>query len=247
MKKIFLITVLLLPFTWLYSQIKGNLFGESYNFEKPRMSSGGGGGNNNNYSNWSSSNTASSPAPTSSETITEAYQEKARKEYNKGVEAWKKRNWDDAIKFFKKATIFNEKNSSYQKALDEARGYKEWDEGIKEAEQGNWDKAIDKYKKSLEYFPNDTTLKNNIIACSYNKTLGLAQKYFDKEDYVNAAVYYNVLWKNFGNDSRYVQDRYSECYSKIGEMKKAEQGYAKFSSKLEEVKRELPFVNNSWE
>jgi len=238
----------LLPFTLLHAQsMSGSLFGTSYSFDKPSMSGrGSGSGGSGRSDNWSSGNTNYTPAPTSSETITKAYQGFASQAYNKGIEAWKKKDWNSAIRFFNRATIYNEKNASYQKALNDAKGYKQWDEGVKQAEKQNWDKAIEHYKNALEYLPNDKTLKNNIIGCSYNKTSALADKYFTKGDYISAAVYYQVLWKNFGNNNMLVQDRYAQSYTKISAMKQSEGAYVKFNAKLQEVKNELPFINDEW-
>ncbi|NII25919.1 hypothetical protein HB364_12560 [Pseudoflavitalea sp. X16] len=245
MKKLFAFLFTLLSFKLLQAQLSGNLFGTPYNFSKPSISGKGGGGSNSNDS-WSSGNTSSTPAPTSSETITEAYEDKARKDYNKGVEAWKKRDWNSAIKFFNRATIYDEKNPAYKKALKDAKGYKQWDEGVEQAKGKSWEKAIEHYKKALELFPDDTVLKNNIIGCSYNQTSELAEKFYTKGNWINAAVYYQVLWKNFGNNSMLVQERYTECYTKVSSMKKSEQGYANFNAKVSEVKRKLPFVNSDW-
>ncbi len=245
MKKILFSTLLILPFAFLHAQLTGTLFGTSYSFDKPTMHSSGG-GNNNQNSRWNSGSSDYTPAPTSSENITKEYGQKAREEYNRGIKAWNKRDWNVAIRSFKVAIAYDKNNSYYQSALNKAKGYKEWDEGVAEANKENWDKAIELYKNALQYFPNDATLKNNIIGCSYNKTLGLAKKYFDKGDWINAAVYYNIMMKNFGNESQFVQTRFSDSYTKISNMRESEQALSKFNLRVEDVKKDLPFVNNGW-
>ncbi|HYM92740.1 MAG TPA: hypothetical protein VET23_01260 [Chitinophagaceae bacterium] len=245
MKSVYVLLFLFSPLTFLRAQISsGNLFCSPYSFDFSNLK--GSGGNNNDNSNWKSGNSDYRSAPTSSESITATYQEKAREKYNKGVKAWDKKDWNETIRFFKAAIAFDKNNTQYAKALNDARGYKEWDEGVNKAVKKNWANAIEKYKKSLEYFPGNTILKNNIIGCSNNESWELAEKYYKQKDYINAGVYYNVLWKNFGNNSNLVQSRYAECLSIISGMKKPELAQARFNTKLEQVKKELPYISNGW-
>jgi|GEM_PF-5218074 len=244
MKKAMILLLLLFP-VLLKAQLSGDLFGTRYNFSKPTLSgSGGGGGGGGNWNSNVSSSTYSTPS--SSVIITQAYDKKAAEAYNEGVEAWKKKDWDEAIRQFNKAQAFNPKNSDYIKYRDQAKGLKEWYRGIDEATKKNWDKAIARYREALRFFPEDKTLKDNIIACSYNKTSALAEKYYDNSDHINAAVYYNILLKNFDDKRQVVIDRYTESYQAVSNMKKSEQALSKFNLKLKEVRDELPFINSEW-
>jgi len=203
-----------------------------------------------NYSQGASSGTTREyhyTSPSSSDIITEMYKKKETKEYEEAVKAWKQRDWDKAITHFKRAEAYHTNNQIYEAAISQARGYKEWDKGVEEAKNENWDKAIERYKEALQYFPNDNTLMKNIIECSYSKILELAAKeYNNQKDCVNIAVYYYILWKNFGDSSELVQQRYSHCSSIIENMKQSEKGHLKFESRLSEVRKELPFINSNW-
>ncbi len=245
MKKIFIIVLQFLPFTFLYPQLSGSLFGTNYSFQKPSIGGSGGNGGGSG-GNWSV-NSSTSTAPSSTEVITDVYDTVAASAFEKGRKFWNK-DWDKAIHFFKKAKAYGRKKDEayYDKVIRKASGYKEWDKGVEQAKAKSWDKAIEFYKDALKYLPDEKTLKDNIIACSYNKTLGLAEKYYNNGDYINGAVYYNVLWKNFDNGSWVVQERYSKCLSEIEKMKKSEQAHAKFNSRLEEVKKGLPFIRYGW-
>ena len=243
MKRVFLLFLVSFYCVMIKAQMSGTLFGTPYSFSKPTMSGGGGGGGNNN--NWHSTSTSTVTAPSSGEVLNNAYKQKAAEKYTKGVAAWNRRDWDQAIRLFNDAIAFNN-SQTYQDALQKAKGYREWDKGVELATKEHWQDAISRYQKALEYFPDNNTLKNNIIGCSYNQVLELADKYYKNEDWINAAVYYNVLWKNFGYDNYTAQSRYSEAYTKINGMKKADKALSKFNAKLEDIKKGLPFVSDNW-
>lgn len=246
MKKIIIFGFLLFFVNCLFAQVFNGVDfdGESFTIDFSTIRSR----NKNDNVNSGNKTTPSAPIliPTSKESQTKAFHDKAAEEFKKGAEAWKKRDWNEAIRAFKVACAYNPGNSQYNKALSDARGYKEWDKGVEEAKKNNWDEAIRRYKSALLSFPNETILKNNIFGCSYNQTLELAEKYYNDSDWINASVYYNVLWKNFENKSTTVLYRYSETQNKIKNMKKSEEGFVKFNSRLYKVKKGLLFLNNNW-
>jgi tetratricopeptide (TPR) repeat protein len=245
MKKVLIIILALLPIAALRAQISGNLFGTPYSFTVPRGAGGGGGGGGNYSVNRSTAASNYVPSPSSSEVITDAYKNEAADFYSKGCKYWNK-DWGKAERYFKKASDYNDGNAGYKKAYLDAKGYKEWDEGVKEATAKNWDKAIEYYKEALNSFPDNPTLKDNIIGCSYHKTGEQAEKYFAKKDWISAAAYYNTLMRNFGDNGMETTARFSSSYSEIDKMRKADGAYIKYNSKLDEIKRDLPFVNTSW-
>jgi tetratricopeptide (TPR) repeat protein len=241
MKKLFILILSVLPLSFLQAQLSGNLFGTDYSFDKPTF---GGRGGNNNWSSKDNSSTGSSPSipHISGVNMGKIYKDFAREAYKKGNEYWNK-DWTKAIRHYKKAKDYD---PAYTNVYNDAIGYNEWDKAGKDFDKKEWDRASSHYIEALKYFPNNKDLKNNIIASSYNKVSGLAKKYYDEKNWVYAAAYYNVLMKNFDERGQ-VETLFSQCYTEVGKMKRAENAYSKFNAKVKEIKDDLPFVNNTWQ
>ncbi len=243
MKKAIVILLLFSPIVMLNAQttFSGGWKGGdvTVDFSGLRKSGGGPGNTQERYS----SNRESSPSIPGGIIIGKEYSRFAADAYRKTIIPWNKRDWSKVIEHCNDAVAYAktdiENRKIYVKAREEAKGYKEWDKGVEDADNNNYDKAIERFKNALEYFPDDVTLKTNIVLCCFNKITDEAVKYYNKEDWVNAAAYYNVLWKNFDNNSTEVQTRYSECLSKIENMKKTEKAHLKFNTKLAEVQKTL--------
>ena len=243
MKKAIVILLLLSPIVMLNAQttFSGGWKGGdvTVDFSGLRKSGGGQGNTQERYS----SERESSPSIPSGETLGKTYSINAADAYKKAVKAWNTRDWDAVIKHcntavaYAKFDIGNQK--IYSRIREQAKGYKEWDKGVEDADNNNYDKAIERFKNALEYLPEEAMLKTNIVLCCFNKITEAAVEYYNKENWVYAAAYYNVLWKNFDSNSAEVQTKYSECMSKIENMKKAEQGHLKYNAKLAEVQRTL--------
>jgi hypothetical protein len=227
--------------------ISGNLFGtHDFTFTFPSGSSGGNNNGSGNSSVWKGNGNSGTTAPSSNIVITDAYKQKGLSIFKKALEHWNK-DWDKTIRLIKKALVFDEDNAHYQKALQDARGYNEWDAGVKKVDEKKWDKAIEHYKKALDVFPGNNLLKKNIVGCCYRKIDEAADKYYGKEDWVNAAAYYQVLMKNFNEKSEWVNARYSLALTKVSEMPASEGAYTKLNARVADIKTGLAFVNDEWQ
>lgn len=224
------------------SSFSGGWSGSTITVDFSKLKSSGGNSSGEKYT----SARESSPVISSGESQKIAYNRFAADAFKKAVEAWKKRDWDAVIRHCNTAHVYNPDNSDYVKTREDAKGYREWDKGVEESDRGNHDKAIDRFSIALRFFPDHPTLKSNIVICSRNKTADQAEKAYKAKNWVDAAVYYNVLWKNFGNNNETVQNRYAECLTKMEGMKQAEKAHIRFDAKLAEVKASLQARNINW-
>lgn len=170
-------------------------------------------------------------------------QARGLKEWDRGVEMHNKKMWDKAILFYNKAlkhVTDSEDIKLLRSNINECTFSKAWEDGIAEAKARRWDSAIAKYKEALQYHPENETLKSNVVGCSFQRTKDLAQKYLKEDNWVEAGVFNNILWKNF--DDKAAETEYSRCLTQISVLGQ----YGLFNTRLEEEKQKLPFLNKDW-
>jgi tetratricopeptide (TPR) repeat protein len=117
--------------------------------------------------------------------------------------------------------------------------YRENDKGVDHFNKKEWDQAIRYFEEALFYVPDAQYVKNNIVKASFNQQKELAESYYRRKDWVNAAVHLQILVKDFGigySDSEMMQ-KFTDAQTKIGQVPN---GLADFNTRFALEKSQLP-------